>query len=108
MTDQTPADLRSEDETTVAQPIDAGPISDEELTELALSADPDEELGADAIPLSLRAGEYFELLPHWYMPPVLSNGGSRRKKAVVLVLVATLLTIEALGLCSVFGQVVIG
>jgi hypothetical protein len=83
-------------------------LSDEELTELALAADPDQALDADAVPLVLNDAESFDLLPRWYMPPVLSSGGSRWKKTVVLVLVATLLTIEALGLCSVFGQVVIG
>jgi hypothetical protein len=92
----------------VNQQLEVETFSDEELTELALAADPDQELDPTATPLILRDAGYFDPLPRWYMPPALSIGGSRWKKTVVLVLVATLLTIEALGLCSVFGQVVIG
>lgn len=88
--------------------VGVDPFSDEELTELALAADPNQPLDADAVPLALHGGEYFDLLPHWYMPPALSTGASRRRKTVILVIVATLVVIEALGLCSVFGQVVIG
>ncbi len=84
------------------------PFSDEELTELALAADPDQPLDADAIPFAFSDAGNFDLLPHWYMPPVMSSGGTRWRKTVILVIVATLITIEALGLCSVFGQVVIG
>jgi hypothetical protein len=84
------------------------PFSDEELTELALAADPDQPLDADAIPIAFSEAGNFDLLPRWYMPPVMSSGGTRWKKTVILVIVATLITIEALGLCSVFGQVVIG
>jgi hypothetical protein len=94
--------------TAVNQQVDGEMFSDEELTELALAADPDEELDPAATPLILRDAEHFDPLPRWYMPPALSIGGSRWKKTVVFVLIATLLTIEALGLCSVFGQVVIG
>ena len=85
------------------------PFSDEELCELALGADPDQPLDADAIPLAFSDARNFDLLPHWYMPPVMWSGGTCRwRKAVIIVIVATLVTIEALGLCSVFGQVVIG
>jgi hypothetical protein len=88
--------------------VDIESFSDEELTELALAADPDQPLAADAVPLSLRAGEHLDLLPRWYMPPVLATGASRRRKTIIFLIVATLVAIEALGLCSVFGQVVIG
>ncbi len=85
------------------------PISDDELTELALAADPDRPLGPDAIPID----RYLEAsgvepqrswLPAWYMAPVRSSRGGRRTRLVVLGLIAAFLLIEAFGLCSTYGQ----
>jgi hypothetical protein len=90
-------------------------MSDEELTALALSADPDAGVDADAVPLSdyLRsaddsAGGDDGLLPEWYMPAPM-QGAPRlrgwRRRVAILVIVAFLL-IDAYGLCSTYGSVV--
>jgi hypothetical protein len=81
--------------------------SDEELTALALGEDPDTPLSKDAVPLELGSGGGSGLLPSWYMPPVVAGLRHRWWKTVVLVLVFSFLFIEAAGLCSSYGQLVI-
>jgi hypothetical protein len=80
-------------------------FTDAELTALALAADPDVPLDEDAIPLTEQSGG---ALPEWYMPPVRARRGRRWRTAVVLAIVAAFLVIEAVGLCSTYGQLVIG
>jgi hypothetical protein len=80
--------------------------TDEELTELALAADPALALDPDAVPLSEFLGHHDGLLPLWYMPSPMVRGGGRWRLPVVLVIVGAFLVIEALGLCSTFGQLV--
>lgn len=82
------------------------PWSDEELTALALAADPDAPIDAGAVPLVGSSPGNLELLPSWYMPAITLGTAQRYWKIVVLVLVATLLAIEAAGLCSTYGQLV--
>jgi hypothetical protein len=88
------------------------PITDEELTALALAADPNAPLADDAVPLSaylaqipglLPAG----LLPGWYMPPATASSGSRWRTPIIVAIVVAFLMIEAWGLCSTYGQVVL-
>ena len=90
-------------------------LTDDELTELALAADPDAPIAADAVPLGelLAAGGSSggnELLPGWYMPVPMGGGrlltGWRRR--TVLVIVASFLLINAYGLCSTYGWVGFG
>ncbi len=79
-------------------------MTDEELTALALAADPDAPLADDAVPFwPLDAGD----LPDWYMP--VASGGVRPgwRRRVALVLISTFLLINAAGLCSTYGHVVI-
>ena len=85
-------------------------MTDEELTALALAADPDAPIDGEAIPLSeyLRSDDDDGLLPGWYMPAPMQ--GSRRlrgwrRRVAILVIVAFVL-IDAYGLCSTYGQVV--
>lgn len=84
------------------------PISDEELTALALAADPDQVIDDDAVPLAAYHGEFGDLLPDWYMPAPASGNGSpsrRRGNAVVAsVVISSLLFINALGLCITYGR----
>ena len=69
-------------------------ISDEELAALAMAADPDAEVDADAVPLRSTDGTFPELLPSWYMPvPVTLGGGTGRKLAVVAIIASLLLII---------------
>ena len=84
------------------------PVSDEELVALALGAGPADRPDPDAVSVDEFLGQPPGLLPAWYMPGRLSVSGSRRRRVVVLSVVATLLLLEALGLCSTFGGVVVG
>lgn len=81
-------------------------FTEAELTELALSADPDVPMDDDAVPLSVYLGQSAGLLPQWYMPSPMVRSGSRWRMPVVLVIVAAFVIIEAFGLCSTFGQIV--
>ena len=84
---------------------DLPPISDDELTSLALAADPDPVIHADAVPFAALHGEYGDLLPAWYMPAPCATGGSRRRNAMVAtVVIASLLLVNALGLCVTYGR----
>ena len=85
-----------------------GVIGDDELTALALAADPREDLSEGAVPISFVLGEATGTLSSWYMPTVAATRVAGWKRPLVVAIVVTLVTLEALGLCSVFGQVVIG
>jgi hypothetical protein len=87
---------------------DDAALTDEELEELALAADPDAPLDDDAVPMASFLGRDVGLLPQWYMPSPVGRSGGRWRAPVVLVIVAAFVVIEALGLCSTFGQVVPG
>jgi hypothetical protein len=81
--------------------------TDEELTALALAADPDAPLDPTAIPLADSSSASLGLLPSWYMPAIALGAAQRYWKIVVFVLVAALIAIEAAGLCSTYGQLVV-
>ena len=85
------------------EPLLDDPLTDAELTALALGTDPLEPLPDDADsmagPLVIGGGA----LPLWYMPPVIARGGHRWKLPVVLAIVGAFLLIEALGLCNTYG-----
>jgi hypothetical protein len=88
-----------------ADDLDASaPISDEELTALALAADPDEPLDADAVPLADYLADAFDPLPGWYMAPVMARHSGHRRQAVIVAVIGSFLLIEAFGLCSTYGQ----
>jgi hypothetical protein len=80
------------------------PLTDEELTELALAADPDQAIDEDAVPLAQYQGEYGDLLPDWYMPAPAAHGSRRRNAVVASVIIFSLLFINALGLCITYGR----
>ena len=80
------------------------PLSDEELTALALAADPDQAIDDDAVPLTQYQGEYGDLLPSWYMPAPAAHGSRSRNAVVASVVVFSLLFINALGLCITYGR----
>lgn len=83
-------------------------LTEAELTAFALSADPDQTVGDDAVPLSVFLGMEPGLLPSWYMPSPIGRDGGRWRLPIVLVIVAAFVLIEAAGLCSTFGQLVPG
>jgi hypothetical protein len=86
-----------------AEPTDDELFTDDELTALALAADPDEPLSADAVPLALYPGQSGPL-PLWYMPPVMARATRTWRMPVVLMIVASFLLIDAFGLCITYGQ----
>jgi hypothetical protein len=77
-------------------------LSDEELTALALAADPDAPLADDAVPIGIHLAQ-FGSLPLWYMPPAMAGGGRRWKAPFVIAAVAAFLLIDAAGLCNTYG-----
>jgi hypothetical protein len=81
-------------------------LTEAELDELALAADPDAPIPDDAVPLSVYLGQAPGLLPTWYMPSPMVRHGGRWRTPVVIAIIAAFLVIEAFGLCSTFGQLV--
>ncbi len=88
-----------------AEPAESviGDITDDELTALALAADPEAPIEPDAVPLGLYLGLLPAGLPQWYMPPVMARGGKRWRTPVVMIVVGAFLLIGALGLCNTYG-----
>lgn len=82
------------------------PLTDDELTRLALAAEPLPVPADDAVPITVFLGQEVGLLPTWYMPTPMARISPRWRLPVVLALVGAFLVIEAFGLCSTFGQVV--
>lgn len=78
-------------------------ITEEELTELALAADPRTPLAEDAVPIGVHLAQFAAPLPLWYMPPVTRSGGRRWRAPVVLAVVIAFLLIDAMGLCNTYG-----
>jgi hypothetical protein len=94
-------------QTESADPGLEEPFTDEELTALALAADPQAPLDAQAVPLSVYLAQVPGILPGWYMPPAMAGSGNRWRTTVILAIVAAFVLIEAWGLCSTYGQVVL-
>ena len=86
-------------------------LTDDELTALALAADPDVELDDDAVSLwDLEPTDPEDhLLPAWYMPsPMVGARLQGWKRTVGLVIIFSFLVINAAGLCSTYGWVGFG
>jgi hypothetical protein len=80
-------------------------LSDEELTSLALAADPNAPLSDDAVPLSIHLAQFVGAeLPLWYMAPAAARSGKGWRTPVVMTIIGAFLLIEVLGLCNTFGQ----
>lgn len=77
-------------------------ISDEELTELALAADPDLPIPADAVPFATQDELGPALLPEWYMPPP-SLRRSRPRTIVLASVAIALFVINVGGVCVTYG-----
>jgi hypothetical protein len=86
-------------------------LTEDQLTAMALAADPGGPMDEDAVPLSVYLGAMGQvggLLPQWYMPTPMARRARGWRVPVVVAIVAAFLIIEALGLCSTFGQLTIG
>lgn len=78
-------------------------IDDDELTALALAADPDQVVGPDAVPIETADPSASALLPEWYMPAPTASGGGRARRVTLGVIVIALLVVNGAGLCVTYG-----
>jgi hypothetical protein len=90
-----------DDSKLAADVFDHELLSDEELTALALAADPNAPLELDVVPWNFGFGS--DLLPEWYMPRPMARGRGRGTRIVVGSLVVGFLVIGAFGLCITSG-----
>jgi hypothetical protein len=87
-----------------ADGLDAdGGLTDEELTALALAADPHATLSEEAVPIGIHLARFGPSLPLWYMPPAVRQGGRRWKTPFVIAVVSAFLLIDLMGLCNTYG-----
>jgi len=88
----------------------AGEVSDAALAACALAADPDATVDDDAVCLWDVCGTTApSRLPAWYMPA--PAGGRLRsgwRRAIIVLIVASFVAINAAGLCSTYGRVAFG
>jgi hypothetical protein len=77
--------------------------TDEELTALALAADPDAPIAEGAVPIGIHLAHLGSALPLWYMPPAACRGGRRWKAPFVIAVVSAFLLIDLMGLCNTYG-----
>jgi hypothetical protein len=82
---------------------DAIPFSDEELTALALAAEPITSLPNDAVAWGGGDSRTPSLLPNWYMPTPSYQLRGRWTRAIVITLIVGFLVIDAFGLCITSG-----
>jgi hypothetical protein len=94
-----------------AEPLDVlEPFSDDELSALALAADPDAPVGDDAVCLwDLTGTDAVRLVPDWYMPSPMGGArpltGWRRlfARCNIALIIGSFLVINAYGLCNTYG-----
>lgn len=80
-------------------------FTDDELTELALAADPDTPVAPDA---TVWMPEPSSTLPRAYLPAASrrSRPGSPLRTVTVVAVIAAFLAITAFGFCATYGQLV--
>ena len=79
--------------------------TDDELSELALGADPRERLTADATPLDGSAPAGGGPLAGWHGAGVARGVTARPRRIAALSVVGAFLVINALGLCATYGVI---
>ena len=80
-------------------------FSDEELTSLALNADPHPVIDASVAPWRPGSDAATGLLPDWYMPTPAGHHRGTGPKVAIGVIIASFVLINALGLCITYGFV---
>lgn len=78
-------------------------LDDDELTALALAADPDQPIDPDAVPFAFGDDASSGLLPAWYMPSPASAGRGPWRRRVLGAMVLILVVINGAGLCVTYG-----
>jgi hypothetical protein len=79
-------------------------LSDEELAELAMAADPHVQVEDDAVPLRSLGADDSTLLPDWYMPVVQRRASSDWRAAVAVAIAVGLVLINAFAICVTYGS----
>lgn len=79
-----------------------GEVTDDELTALALAADPHDAFAVDAVPFGVEAADDL-LLPEWYMPLSGPIRRTRPRAVAVVTIIAAMLLVNAAGLCVTYG-----
>jgi hypothetical protein len=80
---------------------DDAPLSDEELTALALAADPSAPIAPEAVAYAPLSG--VSALPGWYMPAAVIRSSARWHRPLIYAVIAAFLIVDAFGLCSTYG-----
>jgi hypothetical protein len=96
----TPADTDAVDSGDGTVDTEA-PLTDDELSEMALAADPDAPVPDDAVPFGASPED--GLLPSWYMPAATAGRTSSRRGTIAAIVILAFLVINALGLCITYG-----
>jgi hypothetical protein len=78
------------------------PFTDDELSALAMAADPDAPIPDDAVPFGQPAVDGV-LLPEWYMPAPGSFRRTRTRVIAVSAIIGSLLLVNGAGLCVTYG-----
>lgn len=78
-------------------------LTDEELTTMALAADPNAPLDPDAVPWLGGPAAHQSLLPDWYMPSPMAIRHGRATQFAIIFIVLGFLIIDAFGLCVTSG-----
>ncbi len=78
-------------------------LTDWELTQEALAADPDTPILPDAVPFNDGHRDRAELLPVWYMPAPSLSSPTRIQKLGAVVCVAAMVAVTGAGLCTTYG-----
>jgi hypothetical protein len=78
-------------------------FTDEELTSLALAADPHAPLDPNAVPWHGGSSAHQSLLPDWYMPSPMAVRHGRATQLTIVFIIVGFLVIDAFGLCITSG-----
>ncbi len=95
--------MRPSDSFEIDQSQPAPTWTDEELTELALNADPLAPLDPHAVAWEGAILHRPGLLPDWYMPTPAASRRGRFPRSVVVLIVVGFLIIDGFGLCITSG-----
>jgi hypothetical protein len=78
-------------------------VSDDELTAMALAADPDAPIDLNVQPWYFSHGFSRNLLPEWYMPVPMTRGRGRTAQIAAVSVVVGMIVVCAFGLCITSG-----
>lgn len=81
-------------------------ITDEELERQALAASPVDDLPDDAVAWSPAGRD--PLIADWYMPAPTATRRDLKTRVVTGVVLASIVAINATGLCVTYGRVILG